>query len=177
MAICFELVVNFGADEAAAQTAHDLIAAAEPLLVGNQEVVLHEPLLRWVRDVDDVPYLEMSVLPVGVGSGVAMDRGRKLVRLSAAELTELGHQLYRLLGNLTGYRAACVGWDPETYTDPADLQRDCADDLMAGALPGLVLAEDTLQRLRGTAFRTFAPGFAWIPYEGERASSLTTDGH
>lgn len=174
MAICFELVVNFGVNEAGVRAAHELIVAAKPLVVGLREIRLHEPLLHRASDADGSPYIEMSVLPVGVGWAVALDRGHERVRLSTAELTDLGHQLYQLLTKLTGYRAAFVGWDPEPYADPAELRRGYSDDLAAGTLPGLVLAEDVLPELRGTAFRPFARGFVWLPYEGEGTSSLTT---
>jgi hypothetical protein len=41
-------------------------------------------------------------------------------------------------------------------------------------VPGLVLAEDMVPSPHGTAFESFATGFVWIPYPGERRSSLTT---
>lgn len=117
----------------------------------------------------------MSILPIGVGRGLPLDRGHEPVRLSAAELTDLGSQLYGLLREFSGYRAARVGWDPYASVDLAELERECADLLEAGTLPGLVLFESVLTATRGAAFVPFAPWFVWIPYASERASSLTAD--
>lgn len=175
MAIAFELVVNFGSSDGAARAAHDLVVSSAPLAVASRSVNLHEPLLNRVRGSDGVPYLEMSVLPIGVGWGVGLDRGHEPVRLTAAELTELGHGLYRLLAQFAGYRAAQVGWDPEPRVDPAELRQEWADELADGTLSGLVLADDVLLDLRGPGFVPFAPGFLWIPYPGERPSPLTSD--
>ncbi|MGI5240268.1 hypothetical protein [Dactylosporangium sp. CA-139066] len=176
MGIAFGLAVNFGVDQAAAWTAQDLVRGAMPLTAGRRQVGLHEPAVCWETDADDVPYLLMSVLPIGIGRGLPVDRGHELVRLPAAALTELGHQLYRLLGRFTGYRAAQVGWDPFTLVDLAELRRECVEGLQAGTIPGLVLAENILPEARGTVFKPFVPEFVWIPYAGERPSTLTTDG-
>jgi hypothetical protein len=175
VAIAFELVVNFGSNDGAARTAHDLVVSRGPLAVGRRSVDLHEPLLNRARGSDGVPYLEMSVLPLGVGCGVGLDRGHEPLRLTAAELTELGHGLYQLLAGFAGYRAAQVGWDPEWRVDPAELRQEWADELADGTLSGLVLAEDVLSDLRGPGLLPFAPGFLWIPYAGERPSTLTSD--
>ncbi|SBT43587.1 hypothetical protein [Micromonospora auratinigra] len=173
MAIVFELVVNFGDDDIAARAAHRRVVGAPPLVAGGRDVRLHEPLLGRARGLDGSPYLLMSVIPVGVGWGVALDQEHEPVRLSAPQLTGLGHQLYRLLAGFTGYRAARVGWDPEAFTDPAELRQEWADELRSGALPGLVLAEDVLPGMRGAAFTPFTTGFVWLPYTGEQESALT----
>ncbi|RZU73562.1 hypothetical protein EV384_1971 [Micromonospora kangleipakensis] len=110
------------------------------------------------------------------GWKVGLDRHHERLRLTAAELSELGNGLYQLLMRFTGYRAAQVGWDPEGRVDPAELQQEWADELTAGELPGLVLAEDLHQDLHGQGFVPFAPAFVWIPYQGEHPSSLTADG-
>src|SRR5262245_23504574 len=175
MAIVFALVVNFGGDEASADAAREVAAASPALPVGDRRIGLHMPLIYETGGVDDTSFLLMSVVPIGVGWGVAADRGHETVRLTAAELTEVGHGLYRLLARFTGYRAARVGWDPEGCIDPAELRRDLAGELAAGTLPGLVLAGDCLADLRGDGFRRFVPGFVWIPYEGQRPSTLTAD--
>ncbi|BCB75161.1 hypothetical protein GCM10022251_34810 [Phytohabitans flavus] len=175
MAIAFELAVNFGSNETAARAAHDLVIYSGHLAAGRRRIGLHKPLLNHNRRTDNVPYLEMSVIPVGVGWGVALDDGHEPVRLTAAELTELGRGLYQLLARFTGYQAAQVGWDPEWRVDPAELRQEWTDELATGTLPGLVLAEDVLSEMRGSGFVLFAPGFYWIPYAGEHSSTLTRD--
>jgi len=175
MAIVFELVVNFGSDRAAADAAGHRTSSHPALAAGHHRVRLHEPLITTARGYHGEPYVEMSIIPVGVGWGVGFDRGHERLRLTARELSELGHGLYQLLARFTGYRAAQVGWDPEGRVDPVELREDWADELAAGQLPGLVLAEDLHWDLGGRAFLPFAPGFVWIPYQGERPSSLTND--
>src|SRR5262245_29245957 len=46
VAIVFELVVNFGSNDAAARTARELVVSHGPLVVGGRDVGLHEPLLH-----------------------------------------------------------------------------------------------------------------------------------
>lgn len=175
MAIAFELVVNFGLNEVAAGVACELVLGAAPLMAGDQSVSLHEPLLNLVRPGDGMPYVLMSVLPVGVGWGVAIDRRRERRSLTATQLSDLGHGLYGLLGRFSGYQAAQVGWDPEGLVDPMELRQEQTDELAAGTLPGLVLAEDVLPDVRGPGFVPFHPGFVWLPYAGERSSTLTAE--
>jgi hypothetical protein len=176
MAIAFELVVNFGSNEAAADSAYEFVVGQAPLLtVGDTSVGLHEPLLNLTRGGDGVSYLLMSVLPIGVGWGVALDRGQEHLRLTAGELTEVGHGLYQLLARFTGYQAAKVGWNPEGFVDPLELRQEWPDELAAGTLPGLVLADTLLADLRGQAFRPFSPGFVWIRYAGQQPSTVTAD--
>jgi hypothetical protein len=175
MAIAFELVINFGSDQAAADAACDLTGKQPALTAGQHRVQLHKPLVRTARGYHGQPHLEMAIIPVGVGWGVGLDRHHERLRLTADEFSELGHGLYRLLAHFSRYRAAQVGWDPEGRVDPAELQQDRADELDAGQLPGLVLAEDLHWDLRGRGFVPFAPGFVWIPYQGEHPSSLTND--
>ncbi|MEV4534465.1 hypothetical protein AB0J82_11610 [Asanoa sp. NPDC049518] len=175
MAIAFELVVNFGSEGDAARAACDLARSAAAIPVGERTIRLHEPLLASTAGSDGGSYLELSVLPVGVGWGVVLDRGHEPVRLSAAELTTLGRALYDLLATFSGYQAAKVGWDPEWQIDLAELRQDWADELATGdpTLSGLVLAEAVLADLRGRRFVPFSPGFRWIPYLGELSSTLT----
>ena len=176
MAIVFELVINYGHDHAAVEDACRLVAAHPPLPAGPHRVGLHRPLTNTVRDAAGHPYIEMSVVPAQVGVNVGLDGRRPRLALTAAELSELGGGLYSLLATLTGYRAARVGWDPEAFVDPVELRQEWAEELAEGALPGLVLAEDLHLDVSTHAFVPFADGFAWIPYEGERPSSLTADG-
>lgn len=175
MAIVFELVVNFGANHAAAGQARAAVLDHHDLPAGGYRIPLHEALLTTTRSNSGTEYLEMSVLPAGVGFGVAMDRGRRAVRLTSDELSELGYGLYGLLRQFTGYRAAQVGWDPEGRTDPDELRTEWTEELAGGRLPGLVLADDVHQELQGSGFTRFAPGHVWIPYRGEQPSILTSD--
>lgn len=175
MATVFELVVNFGLNHAAAERAHAIALGHPPLRAGEHRIPLHEPLLVTARSHGGNTYLEMTVLPVGVGSGVAMDHRYQIIRLTSAELSDLGHGLYGLLRQFTGYHAAQVGWDPEGRVDLDELRSGWTAELAAGRLPGLTLAEGVHQRLQGSGFTRFASGHVWIPYRGERPSALTLD--
>lgn len=77
-------------------------------------------------------------------------------------------------GRLPAWCPARVGWDAEPFVDPVELQSEWADELAAGALPGLVLAEDFRLTLPVHSFVPFAEDFIWTPYEGEQPSSLTS---
>ncbi|WP_433229064.1 hypothetical protein [Actinomadura formosensis] len=170
MAIVFELVVNYGQDHAAVENAGRIVAAHPPLTAGPHLIRLHEPLVTTVHDAAGLPYLEMSVIPAQVGCKVALDGNRPQLRLTSEELSELGAGLYTLLATLTGYRAARAGWDPEVFVDPVELRREWAEELAAGALPGLVVAEDVRLGVPMNAFVRFTDGFLWIPYESGRPS-------
>lgn len=171
MAICFELVVNFGDDIEAAQAAALTEFRPFVLRAGAHRIPLHRPMLR-----TEGPYIELTFIPVAVGSGVAADGTLPQTRLTAAELTELGHQLYTLLTKFHGYVAAKVGWDPETFLDPVDLKTDWADELNDGTIHGLVLC-DSLHGQLGLSddYADFQPGYRWMPYQGETSSSLTAE--
>lgn len=175
MAIVFELVINYGHDHAAVENASLLVAAHPPLAAGPHPIRMHKPLINTVRDAAGEPYLEMSVVPAQVGFNVALDQGQPRLPLNPEDLSELGTGLYALLATLTGYRAAQVGWDPEAFVDPVELQQEWADELATGALPGLVLAEDVRLDVMTNGFVPFVDGYMWIPYEGERPSTLTAD--
>lgn len=168
MAICFELVVNFGDNVEAARTA----ALTEPrpgvLRAGPHRIPLHRPTLcTWNS------HIELSILPVAVGYGVVSDGTLPAFRLTAAELTELGHQLYTLLAQFDGYVAAKVGWDPEGLVDPDELKADWTpDELSDGGFHGLVLSEELHAELGlGDSYVTFRPGYRWIPCRGEKYGS------
>jgi len=111
-----------------------------------------------LRNATGEPYLEMSIIPAQVGFGVALDQHQPRLPLTAEELSELGDGLYSLLALFTGYRAARVGWDPEAFVDPTELQQERAEELAAGALPGLVLAEDIELGVSMHGFVPFAKG-------------------
>ncbi|MFC9896196.1 hypothetical protein ACFVMC_21115 [Nocardia sp. NPDC127579] len=171
MAICFELVVNFGDNVEAAQAAALTTAKPWILHAGVHRIPLHRPVLATTGS-----YIELSVLPVGVGWGVALDGSLPEFRLTAAELTELGHQLYELLATFDGYVTARVGWDPESLLDPVELEGEWSEELADGSLPGLVLCERLHGELGlGDDYVLFRPGYRWIPYRGEKPSSFTAD--
>jgi hypothetical protein len=164
VAICFELVVNFGDNVKAAQNA--ALADSKPwvLRAGTHRIPLHRPMLRTAGSS-----VELSILPVAVGWGVGLDGSLPRFQLSAAELTELGHQLYELLATYDGYVAARVGWDPESPLDPGELRTEWSQELTDGSLHGLVLREELHAELGlGDDYVTFQPGYRWVPYRGER---------
>ncbi|MFE3073528.1 hypothetical protein [Streptomyces sp. NPDC059247] len=171
MAICFELVVNFGDDIEAARAAAFADPRPRVLRAGDHRIPLHRPLLT-----TNGSYVELSVLPVAVGRGVALDGTLPVIRLTAAELTELGHQLYELLGTFDGYVTARVGWDPEALLDPVELKAEWSVELADGSLHGLVLSENLHGELGlGDEYVPFRPGYRWMPYRGEEPSGLTAD--
>ncbi|MGW7026600.1 hypothetical protein ACWGFX_05250 [Streptomyces xanthophaeus] len=171
MAICFELVVNFGNNTEAARKA--ALTDTEPwaLRAGTHRIPLHRPILSTTG-----PHIQLSVLPLAVGWGVALDGSLPRFQLSAAELTEPGQQLYGLLATFDGYVAALVGWDPESLLDPAELKREWSEELADGTLHGLVLCEELHDDLGlGDDFVPFRPGYRWLPYQGEKPSNLTAE--
>ncbi|MFB7718498.1 hypothetical protein [Nocardia sp. NPDC056100] len=174
VAICFELVVNFGDNIDAARAAVlscSRTSGRGPLGVGDHQIPLHAPLLR-----TDGPFIELSILPVAVGFGVALDGTVPRFALTAAELTALGNHLYELLAAFDGYVAATVGWDPEWMIDPAELKREWFDEPGEASPHGLVLSEATHAELGlGDGSIVFQPGYRWIPYRGESPSTLTAD--
>ncbi|MBB4929005.1 hypothetical protein [Kitasatospora kifunensis] len=120
--------------------------------------------------------IELSILPVAVSWHCALDGSLPRFQLTAAELTELGHQLYELLAQFRGYVAAKVGWDPESFLDPAELRNEWSAELNDGRLHGLVLCDKLHTELDlSTDYDVFQPGYRWIPYRGEEQSNLTAD--
>ena len=171
VAICFELVVNFGNNVEGAQAA--ALASPRPMTLqaGIHRIPLHRALMNRTGS-----YIELSVIPVGVGWGVALDGTLPRTRLTATELTELGTGLYRLLAEFNGYVAAKVGWDPEGFLDPEELKSDWADELNDGTINGLVLCQAMHSALGlGGNYVEFQPGYLWVPYRGEKPSTLTAD--
>jgi hypothetical protein len=172
MAICFELVVNFGENADGARAAAVANPSRMTLQAGRHRIPLHRALLNTTG-----PYLELSVIPVGVGWGVGLDGTLPKTRLSATELTELGEELYRLLARFHGYVAAKAGWDPEGFLDPEELRSDWRAELTDGTIHGLVLCQSLHDELglHGSNYVEFQPGYLWIPYRGEKPSTLTAD--
>lgn len=173
MAICFELVVNFGDNLEAVKSALFVLTSPSPttLRAGSHWIPLHRPLVNRSGS-----YIELSVVPVSVGWGVGLDGTIPETRLSAADLTELGQGLYLLLAKFSGYVAAKVGWDPEGFLDPAELRSEWGDELADGTIHGLVLCDVLHAELGlGDNYVEFQSGYLWTPYRGEKPSTLTTD--
>ncbi|MGW3360850.1 hypothetical protein ACWDFL_36615 [Streptomyces bungoensis] len=171
MAVCFELVVNFGDDTEAAQAAARIDPKQWVLRAGTHRIPLHRPMLAEAGG-----YIELSILPVAVSWHCALDGSFPRFPLTAAELTELAHQLYELLMQFRGYVAAQVGWDPESLVDPAELRNEWSAELSDGSLHGLVLCDELPAELDLSAdYEVFQPGYRWIPYRGEEPSNLTAD--
>jgi hypothetical protein len=172
MAICFELVVNFGQNAEAARAAALVNPRPLTLRAGGHHIPLH----RAHMSRPGGSYIELSVVPVAVGWKVGLDGTLPRLRLTAAELTELGTGLYRLLAGFDGYVAAKVGWDPEGLLDPEELKADWTDELADGTIDGLVLAQAVHDELGlGDNYVEFQPGYLWLPYRGEKPSTLTAD--
>ena len=170
MAIVFELVVNFDGNSQGAERAMNMARMHAPLPVGGQRAFeLLEPSIYEVRG-----FYVVSIAPAGVGYGVPRDQSKTRRELTAGELTELAHGLYRLLAQFDGYRAATVDWDPEGVVECADLEEDYGDQLVEGYPHGLVLAEGVRRGLSADAarhFEPFSPGFDWIPYRGHQSGT------
>ena len=171
MAICFELVVNFGENAEAARAAALVDPRPLTLQAGSHRIPLHRALMNRTGS-----YIELSVIPVAVGWKVALDGTLPRTGLTAVELTELGTGLYRLLAGFNGYVAAKAGWDPECFLDPEELKASWADELAGGMIDGLVLCQALHDELGlGDNYVEFQPGYLWIPYQGEKPSTLTAD--
>lgn len=160
MALCFELVVDFGDDIEAARAA----ACVEPwpytFQAGTLRIPLHRPMLS-----TEGASAQVAIVPVGVGHGVAADGSLPRFDLTEAELKQLGHGLYGMLAQFEGYLTAMVGWDPECFLDVNDLATDWSEELADGTLTGLVLADHLRSRLApGPAWVPFRPGYLWLPY-------------
>ncbi|WP_217368119.1 hypothetical protein [Kitasatospora sp. MMS16-BH015] len=164
-------MVNFGDDAEAAQAAALVDPKPWALRAGAHRIPLHRPMLAKVGS-----YIELSILSVAVSWSCGLDGSLPRFQLTAAELTELGHQLYELLAQFRGYVSARVGWDPECLLDPAELRNEWSGELNDGRLHGLVLCDELHAELDPKAdYDVFQPGYRWIPYRGEKPSTLTAD--
>ncbi|MGD1222203.1 hypothetical protein [Streptomyces sp. Tue6028] len=154
------MVIDFGGDAEAARAAASVEPWPYTLRAGALRIPLHRPMLSTAG-----PTVQLSVLPVAVGHGVAADGSLPRFDLTDTELTELGCGLYKLLARFDGYVAAMVGWDPEPFLDIEDLASEWSEELADGTLPGLVLADHLRNRLAlGPAWVPFRPGHLWLPY-------------
>jgi hypothetical protein len=167
MAVLFELVVNFGTGKEAAGAAAERVRRLDHIDVRDVPVPLGEPF------VSELPrphaYIEFSVHPRGIGYGGPGPRPDfDPHSLTSDEITRIGHALYGLLRGFSGYRAAVVGWDPESLVDLEDLEADWRNGDPPG-YNGLVLADDLCERWRlGPEWIAFEPGYRWLPYSGSR---------
>lgn len=170
MAIAFELWAHFGADlTAAKQFIEQIKQRYRPIPINSYSIELHEPLLWQTRNSSGEAQVEVAVLPVAVGEGVAIDKKRPRLCLTSAELTQLEHKLYELLRGLSGYRIAAVGWEVD-YFDVEALQIDYQDELMNGSLDGIVIDRGLRTAITSSShFVPFDDHYDWIPYRGTAA--------
>lgn len=160
MALCFELVADFGDDVEAARAAAGVEPWVFTLQAGAFRIPLHRPMLSTAG-----PSAQVAILPVAVGHGVVADGSLPRFDLTEAELQQLGLGLYGLLARFEGFVTAMVGWDPECFLDVDDLNADWSEELADGTLTGLVLADHLRGRLSlGPAWVPFRPGYSWLPY-------------
>jgi hypothetical protein len=165
MPVLFKLVVNFGADEQAAQSATQETQRGDPIVVRGVPLPLNGPFVSRLGSPN--PHTEWSVSVAGMGVHASgpkpdIDPGS----LTSEEITHVGHALYDLLASFTGYRAAVVGWNPKSLVDIDRLETRWRK----GEPPsekGLVLAEDLCDRWGlGRQWVTFSAGYRWQPYAG-----------
>ena len=101
----------------------------------------------------------VHVVPDGVGrSGVTSAE-------VAVAMTAVGYRLYDHLRSAASvYRYALVGVEVEEFRQYEEL----CDEPDLRIFPGLVLADSLWRTLgRPAGFEAFAPGYLWLPYQGE----------
>jgi hypothetical protein len=171
MAIVFELCLNFGSDSQAAYEFCKNIEKSNHIFhIGKYTIKLHEPLLV-EQSYGRSPYIEVSLVPAGVGAGVALDshHGYEHFRLNSSEISQLGHQLYDLIVNVPGYLVALVDWDADIRIDIEELCETFEEEIAEGSMTGLVVAKSILSFIpKSTHFVPFDTTHDWIPYQGTR---------
>jgi hypothetical protein len=120
MAIIFELVVNFGTGKETAEAAAELVDRAGHIDVRG----VHVPLPGRVTGLGSPNYIEFTVHPTGIAWAPHLKPAFDPRSLTSDEITRIGHSLYDLLRAFSGYRAAIVGWNPESLVDLEDLETD-----------------------------------------------------
>jgi hypothetical protein len=86
-------------------------------------------------------------------------------------MTELGIFFYQHLRSAIAFRYALVGVEVDEFRTYSELLEDTSEL----SIPGLVLATEVGQQLQlSSAYRTFSPGYIWLPYEGEIYNPLMT---
>jgi hypothetical protein len=167
VAVLFELVVNLGGDGHAAEAAAVLVRRVDHVEVRGLALPLGDPYVTRLSSPNT--YIEFSVHPRGLGYGGPGPMPDLDPRsLTDEEITQVGRALYDLLQGFSGYRAAIVGWDPESLVDLHDLETDWRNG-DAPDYDGLVLANDLCERWElGDEWVAFAHGHRWLPYRGSR---------
>ena len=165
--LVFELVVNFGRNHDKVGAATEAVRRLHTLHVRGVEVPLGEPYVS--RFPGPRGYIEFSVWPRGIGYGPSKIPNLDPASLTELELTGIGHDLYSLLRQFDGYRAAIVGWDPEEIVDLHELETEWIKSGDVASLDGLVLATDLKNRWQlDERFVPFAEGYCWLPYGGSK---------
>lgn len=169
MAILFELVVNFGANEQGLEAATEGVRRVDHIDVRGVSLPLGAPVVTRLGSPGTRTYTEFSVYVRGMGYGAPGPRPDLDPRsLTSEEITRVGHALYDLLSGFSGYRAAVVGWDPESLVDVDDLEADWRNGDPPG-YDGLVLADDLCERWGlGREWVAFRDGYRWLPYSGSK---------
>lgn len=167
MAVVFELVVNFGRNEAAVSEAAELVERHQAVVVRGASVPITSPsITRFRPPGGDIRYIEFSVWPRGINKGGPAHPSFSAYDLKREEIMAVGEQLYELLRRFRGYEVAIVGWDPEELVDVAILEEEWVLDGTISTLNGLVLAQSFADRWQPAGFVPFEPGFQWLPYSG-----------
>lgn len=85
-------------------------------------------------------------------------------------MTELGIFFYQHLKTAPTFRYALVGVEVDEFRTYSEL----LDDASVLFIPGLVLSTEIGRLLENYAsYRSFSPGYIWLPYEGEIYNPLT----
>lgn len=128
MAICFELVVNFGDNLEAAQAAALTSPGPWVLHAGTHRIPLHRPLLTTAG-----PHIELSVLPVAVSSTLRPRRQSPRNPAHGSEVDDGGipglvlcERLHTELGLSADYTVFQPGyrWIPYPGEEPSHLTAD-----------------------------------------------------
>ncbi|MFC1408571.1 hypothetical protein ACEZCY_04660 [Streptacidiphilus sp. N1-12] len=163
MAIVFMMAVNFGSNAEAARAADQSLNRSLVLTAGSHRLSIY-------HHVSENP--DSNLLTVWT------DYRRQRIRLTFAELSEVGHQLYDLLATFHGYTAAACGVEADgdvAFLD--ELTTDAHGAVRTGGYNGLVLTEAICDHLGlDDTYVPFRPGYRWNPYSGEEPDEgLTPD--
>jgi hypothetical protein len=176
VAIVFELVVSFGVDaQPAVDAAAKAVRRVDHLELRGVPVPLSGPFISEAGEPD--AYIEFSVAADGLGYGERRPKPAFDPRsLTEEEMSKVGRALYDLLGEFSGYRAAIVGWDPESLVDVNDYETEWRNGEPLG-YDGLVLADDLCARWGlGPEWVAFRDGYRWLPYSGSRRGRAAPSG-
>jgi hypothetical protein len=171
MAVVFELVLNFGKDNKAAQECCQVLAAkSDHFMVGDNTIELHPPKVERTEYSRTESFF-VSLVPVAVGIRVALDRGTLRISLSNEEFLELALRLYDRVRGLPNYQLAMVGWEVGPRSNLEELKADWTDEIVEGSLKGLVVSKRLLPELPASEhFKPFDNEHVWIPYEQDQPS-------